>query len=71
MITNAMTIIHLLQSLVDVYLWLDDQIQDLELMNRIKARKAARIKYIIEEKQKIRLEILRELDSNNPKPINK
>lgn len=67
MITNAIAVVHLLQSLVDVYLWLDDKIDDLELNKRIKERKAARTKYIATENQRIRLEILRDLDRNNPK----
>lgn len=66
MITNAMAVVHLLNSLVDVYLWLDDKIDDLELNKRIKARKAARTKYIATETQRIKLEILRELDRNDP-----
>lgn len=61
-----MAVVHLLQSLVDVYLWLDDKIDDLELQKRIKARKSARVKYITTEKQRIRLEILRDLDRNDP-----
>lgn len=69
MITNAMAVVHLLQSLVDVYLWLNDEIADHQLMERIKARKAARTQYIATEKQRIRLEILRELDRNDPRPV--
>lgn len=67
MITNAIAVVHLLQSLVDVYLWLDDKIDDMELNKRIKERKAARTKYIATENQRIRLEILRDLDRNNSK----
>lgn len=69
MFTNAMAVVHLLSTMVDVYLWLQDEIADHELMERIKARKAARSKYIATENQRIRLEILRELDRNNPKPV--
>lgn len=61
-----MAIIHLLGTLVDVYLWLDDKISDVVLFQRIKARKAARVKYIASETQRVRLEILRDLDRNNP-----
>lgn len=70
MFTNTMAVVHLLNSLVDVYLWLADEIADAELMTRIKARKQARLKYITTEKLKIRLEIIRELDKNNPSRIN-
>lgn len=66
MLTNAMAVVHLLNSLVDVYLWLADEIDDAVLMSRIKARKAARTKYILAETQRIKLEILRDLDRNNP-----
>lgn len=69
MITNAMAIIHLLNTMVDVYLWLNDEIADHQLMERIQARKIARTKYIATEKQRVRLEILRELDRNDPKPV--
>lgn len=64
-----MAVVHLLNTMVDVYLWLQDEINDLELKKRIDARKVARKKYIATESQRIRLEILRELDRNNPKPI--
>jgi protease II len=69
MFTNAMAVVHLLQTVVDVYLWLQDEIADHQLMERIQARKKARAKYIATEKQRIRLEILREMDRNNPKPV--
>lgn len=69
MITNTMAVVHLLQTVVDVYLWMNDQIADLELKRRIDARKAARKKYIATESQRIRLEIIRELDKNNPSPV--
>lgn len=69
MFTNAMAVVHLLNTMVDVYLWLQDEIQDAELMKRISARKKARATYIATENQRVRLEILRELDRNNPKPI--
>ncbi len=69
MFTNAMAVVHLLNTLVDVYLWLNDEIDDAKLMGRIKARKSARLQYIATEKQRIRLEILRELDRNNSKPV--
>jgi hypothetical protein len=69
MFTNAMAVVHLLQTMVDVYLWLNDEIADHELKKRIDARKSARKKYIATENQRVRLEILRELDRNNPKPV--
>ncbi len=65
MIANAMAVVHLLQTVVDVYLWLDDKIQDIELQRRISERKKSRIKYITEEKLKVRLEILRDLERNS------
>ena len=65
MITNAMSVIHLLQTVVDVYLYFQDKIRDDELTDRIRARKDARNKYIATENQRIRLEILRELDRNS------
>lgn len=65
MIANAMAVVHLLQTVVDVYLWLDDKIQDIELHRRISERKKSRIKYITEEKLKVRLEILRDLERNS------
>lgn len=65
MIANAMAVVHLLQTVVDVYLWLDDKIQDIELQKRISERKKSRIKYITEEKLKVRLEILRDLERNS------
>lgn len=71
MISNAMAVVHLLNTMVDIYLWLQDEIADHVLMERIKARKAARAKYIATENQRVRLEILRELDRNNPKPVTK
>jgi hypothetical protein len=64
MIANAMAVVHLLNTVVDVYLWLDDKIQDVELHRRISERKKSRIKYITEEKLKVRLEILRDLERN-------
>lgn len=70
MFTNAMAVVHLLNTMVDVYLWLQDKIDDAELMARITARKKARATYIATENQRIRLEILRELDRNDPKPVN-
>lgn len=69
MFTNAMAVVHLLNTMVDVYMWLQDEISDLELKKRIDARKQARKKYIATENQRVRLEILRELDRNNPKPV--
>jgi len=68
MITNAMAVIHLLNTVVDVYLWFQDKIADGELHKRISERKKLRAKYIVEENQRIRLEILHSLGSNNPKP---
>lgn len=67
MITNAMAVVHLLNTVVDVYLWFQDKIDDIELNNRIKERKKARANYIATENQRIRLEILRELDRNSPR----
>jgi hypothetical protein len=67
LITNAVAIIHLLNTVVDVYLYFQDKIRDDELTDRIRARKDARAKYIASETQRIRLEILRELDRNNTK----
>lgn len=69
MFTNAMAVVHLLQTMVDVYLWMQDEIADHELKKRIDARKAARKQYIATENQRVRLEILREMDRNNPKPV--
>lgn len=69
MFTNATAVIHLLMTVVDVYTWLNDEIADHELKRRIDARKKARSQYIATEKQRIKLEILRELDRNNPKPV--
>lgn len=70
MFTNAMAVVHLLNTMVDVYTWLQDEIDDATLMKRISARKKARATYIATENQRIRLEILRELDRNNPRPVN-
>lgn len=61
-----MAVIHLLNTVVDVYLYFQDKIRDDELTDRIRARKDARAKYIATENQRIRLEILRELDRNRP-----
>ena len=65
---NIMAIVHLLNTVADVYLWFIDKIKDEELNNRIKERKKLRNKYIIEENQRMRLEILRDLGRNDPKP---
>ncbi|GEM_PF-6517146 len=68
MFTNAMAVVHLLNTVVDVYLWFQDKIADNELHKRIAERKKLRAKYIVEENQRIRLEILRDLGRNDPKP---
>jgi hypothetical protein len=64
-ITNAMAVIHLLNSVVDVYLFFMDKIDDLELANRIKERKQARTRFIAAETERIKLEILRDLERNS------
>jgi hypothetical protein len=65
---NVMAIVHLLNTVADVYLWFIDKIKDDELHKRITERKKLRAKYIVEENQRIRLEILRSLGRDNPKP---
>jgi hypothetical protein len=64
-ITNAMAVIHLLNSVVDVYLFFMDKIDDLELAGRIKERKQARTRFIAAETERIKLEVLRDLERNS------
>ena len=67
MFSNFMAIIEFLNLCSDVYLWLDDQISDYQFKERSNARKEKRKIFISTEKQKLKLEVLRDLERNDPR----
>lgn len=67
MFSNFMAIIEFLNLCSDVYLWLDDKITDLQFKERSNARKEKRKIFISSEKEILRLEVLRDLERNDPR----
>ena len=67
MFSNFKAIIEFLNLCSDVYLWLDDQISDYQFKERSNARKEKRKIFISTEKQKLKLEVLRDLERNDPR----
>jgi len=67
MFSNFMAIVEFLSLCSDVYLWLDDKITDIQFKERSNARKEKRKIFISTEKEKIKLEVLRDLERNDPR----
>ena len=65
MFANAMAVIQFINLCADVFYWLDDKIDDLEFKRRCDQRKQARKKFITSENERIRLEILRDIQRNS------
>lgn len=65
MISNVMAVIQFVNLCADVFYWIDDKIDDIEFKRRCDKRKEARKTYIKSENQRIRLEILRDIERNS------
>ena len=65
MFSNIMAIIQFLNLCSDVYLWIDGKMTDADFAAKMKKRKDLRNQYIATEKEELRLEILKELESND------
>lgn len=65
MISNVMAVIQFVNLCADVFYWIDDKIDDIEFKRRCDQRKAARKKFIASENERIKLEILRDIERNS------
>lgn len=65
MISNVMAVIQFLNLCADVFYWMDDKINFEEFKRRCEDRKAARNKFIATENERIKLEILRDIERNS------
>ena len=65
MISNVMAVIQFLNLCADVFYWIDDKIDDLEFKRRCDQRKKARKDFIKTENERIKLEILRDIERNS------
>jgi hypothetical protein len=60
-----MAVIQFLNLCADVWYWIDDKIDDAEFKRRCDERKTKRKEFIKNENEKIRLEILRDIERNS------
>jgi len=60
-----MAVVEFLNLCADVYMWLDEKITDTQFKDRCNARKEKRKIFITTEKERLKLEVLRDIQRND------